>query len=67
MEKHFIEELNHSEEDFDIQIIVQLESVPCQKYQTRKPQKKFYSYWQIALCTLVPYGINVGGELEANL
>ena len=41
MEKHFTEELNHSEEDFDVQIFVQLESVPCQKYQTRKPPKKF--------------------------
>ena len=64
MDKHFIAETNHSIEDFDVQIIVQLENVPHDKYQARK---QFEGYWQITLCTLVPYGLNSINELEANL
>ena len=36
-DKHFIEETNHLIEEFDFQIIVQLENVPRDKDQTRKP------------------------------
>ena len=35
-DKQVIEELNQSIEDFDVQIIVQLENFPCQKSQSRK-------------------------------
>ena len=67
IDKHFIEEDNHSLEDFDVQIIVQLENVPCNKDQARKRRKQFEGYWQITLCTLAPYGLNSINELEANL
>ena len=67
IDKHFIEEGNHSLEDFDVQIIVQLENVPCNKDQARKRRKQFEGYWQITLCTLAPYGLNSINELEANL
>ena len=37
IDKQFIdEETKHSIEDFDVQIIVQLENVPHDKYQARK-------------------------------
>ena len=39
-----IEETNHSIEDFDVQIIVQLENVPRDKEQTRKRRKLFKGY-----------------------
>ena len=55
IDKHFIEEDNHSLEDFDVQIIVQLENVPCNNDQARKRRKQFEGYWQITLCTLAPF------------
>ena len=67
IDEHFIEETNHSNEDFDVQIIVQLENIPRDKYQARKCRKQFEWYWQITLSTLVPYGLNSINELEANL
>ena len=67
IDKHFIEEENNSLEDFDVQIIVLLEKVPRNKDQARKRRKQFEGYWQIALCTLTPYGLNSINELEANL
>ena len=67
IDKHFIEETNHSTEDFDIQIIAQLENVPRDKSQARKRRKQFEGYWQITLYTLAPYGLNSINELEANL
>ena len=67
IDKHFIEEKKHSIEDFDVQIIFQLEKVPRDTDQTRKRRKQFEGYWQISLCTLAPYGINSIIELEANL
>ena len=39
IDKHFIEERNHSTEDFDVQIIVQLDNVPRDKDQAIKSQK----------------------------
>ena len=42
IDKHFIAETNHSIEDFDVQIIAQLEDVPHDKYQVRK---QFEGYW----------------------
>ena len=42
IDKHFIEETNHSIEEFDVQIIIQLENVPRDKYQARK---HFEGYW----------------------
>ena len=39
IDKHFIEERNHSTEDFDVQIIVQLDNVPRDKDQATKTQK----------------------------
>ena len=39
-----IEETNHSIEDFDVQIIVQLENVPRDKDQARKRRKLFKGY-----------------------
>ena len=65
--KHFIEEENHSLDDFDVQIIVQLENVSNNKDQARKRSKQFEGYSQITLCTLAPYGLNSINELEANL
>ena len=65
--KHFIEKTNHSIEDFDVQIIVQLENVPRDKDQARKLRKHFKEYWQILLLTLAPSGLNSINELEANL
>ena len=65
--KHFIEEKNDSIEDFDVQIIVQLENVSRDKDQTRKRRRQFEGYWQITLCTLAPYGLNSINKLEANL
>ena len=44
IDKHFIEEDNHSLEDFDVQIIVQLENVPCNKDQATKHRKQFEGY-----------------------
>ena len=67
IDKHFSEETNHSIEDFDVQIIVQLENIPRDKYQARKRKKQFERYWQITLCTLAPYGLNSINKLEANL
>ena len=67
IDKHFIEETNHSIEDFDVQIIVQLENVPRDKDQARKRRKQFEGYWQITLFTLAPYGLNSINELDANL
>ena len=67
IDKHFIEALDHKIEDFDVQIIVQLENVPRDKDQARKRRKQFEGYWQIKLCTLAPYGLNSINELEANL
>ena len=58
IDKHFIEKVNHSIEDFYIQIIVQLENVPRDKHQARKRRKQFEGYWQIILCTLDPHGLN---------
>ena len=66
-DKHFIEEENHSLDDFDVQIIVQLENVPNDKDQARKHRKQFEGYWQITLCMLAPYGLNSINKLEANL
>ena len=67
IDKHFIEASDHIIEDFDVQIIVQLENVPRDKDQARKRRKQFEGYWQIKLCTLAPYGLNSINELEANL
>ena len=67
IDKHFIEEENHSLDDFDVQIIVQLENVSNNKDQARKRRKQFEGYWQITLCMLGPYGLNSINELEANL
>ena len=39
IDKHFTEETNHSIEDFDVQIIVQLDNVPRDKDQAIKTQK----------------------------
>ena len=39
IDKHFTEETNHSIEDFDAQIIVQLDNVPRDKDQAIKTQK----------------------------
>ena len=44
IDKHFTEETNHSIEDFDVQIIVQLENVPRDKGQARKLRKRFKGY-----------------------
>ena len=67
IDKHFIEETNHSIEEFDVQITVQLENAPHDKDQPRKRRKQFERYWQITLCTLSTYGLNSINELEANL
>ena len=58
IDKNFIEETNHLIEEFDAQIIVQLENVPCDKDQARKRRKQFERYSQINLRTLAPYGLN---------
>ena len=67
IDKHFIEETNHSIEDFDVQIVVQLENVPRDKDQVRKRRKQFGGNLQVTLCTLVPHGLNSTNELEADL
>ena len=67
VEKHFIEEENHSLHDFVVQIIVQLENVPNNKDQARRRRKQFEGYWQITLWTLAPYGLNSINKLEENL
>ena len=66
IDKHFIEEPNHSVEDFPVQAIVQLENVPRDKDQTKKRRNQFEGFLQITLCTLAPYGLNLINELEAN-
>ena len=66
-DKHFIEETKHSTEDFDVQIIFQLESIPRDKDQDRKHRKQFEGYWQIILCMLAWYGLSSINELGANL
>ena len=43
MNKHFTEETNQSIEDFDVQIIVQLENISRDKDQARKRRKQFQS------------------------
>ena len=68
IDKHFIEETNHSIEDFDVQIVVQLENVPRdKKHKVTKRRKQFEGYWQVTLYTLAPYRLNSIHELEANL
>ena len=67
IDKHSIEEENHSLDDFDVQIIVQLENVSNNKDQAKKRRKQFEGYSQITLCTLAPYGLNSINELEAIL
>ena len=67
MDKHFIEETNHLIEDFDVQIIVQLENVPCDKGQARKCRKQFEGYQQTILCTLAPCELDSINEFEADL
>ena len=44
IDKHFIKETNHSMEDFDVQIIAQLENVPPDKDEARKRRKKLEGY-----------------------
>ena len=67
IDKHLIEETNHSIEDFDVQIIAQLDNVPCDKDSARKRRKQFEGYWQTTLCRLAPYRLNSINQLEANL
>ena len=43
-DKHFREDTNQSIENFDVQITVQLEKVPCDKNQSRKRRKQFEGY-----------------------
>ena len=38
-DEHFLEEANHSIEDFDVQITVQLDNIPRVKDQARKRRK----------------------------
>ena len=66
-DKHFREDTNQSIENFDVQIPVQLEKVPCDKNQSRKRRKQFEGYCQKPLCTLALYGFNAITVLEANL
>ena len=55
-------------QNFDVQIIVQLENVPRdKKHKATKRKKQFEGYWQITLYKLAPYGLNSIYELEANL
>ena len=44
IDKHFTEETNHSIEDLDVQIIVQLENIPRDKDQAIKMQK---TVWRV--------------------
>ena len=67
IDKHFVENLDHSLNDFDSQIICQIENVPRNQKQLTTRLKQFEGYWQIQLCTLLPYGMNSINELEANL
>ena len=48
IDKYFIEELHHSLENFDVQIVLQLENV---KDQARKRREQLECYRQIVLCT----------------
>ena len=67
IDKHFVENLDHSLNDFDSQIICQIENVPRNQKQLTTRLKQFEGYWQIQLSTLLPYGMNSINELEANL
>ena len=67
VDKHFVESLDHSLEDFDVQIICMLRNPPKKKKELSVRLKQFEGYWQIKLCTLKPYGMNTINELEANL
>ena len=67
IDKNLIEETNHSTEDFDVQIVVQLENVPCYQDQARKRRKESEGNLEVALGTLVPHGLNSTNELEADL
>ena len=67
IDKNFIEETNHLKEEFDVQIIVQLENVPRDTDQTRKRRKQFEGYCQIKLSTLASYGLNPINKSRANL
>ena len=67
IDKHFIESAEHSLDDFDAQIICQIEKPPRDKKMLNKRLKQFEGYWQIQLCTLQPYGLNSINELECNL
>ena len=73
VDKHFIEETNHSTKDFHVQKMIQLKNVSRDKGQATKRRKQFeywvfrkFGYWQITLCTLAPYRLNSINE-EANL
>ena len=67
IDRHFVDNVDHSIADFDIQIICQLENPPRNKNSRRIRRKQFEGYWQINLCTLEPYGMNSINELEVNL
>ena len=67
IDKHFVESEDHSLNDFDVQIICMLERPPKKKKDLQVRLKQFEGYWQVKLCTLIPYGMNSINELEANL
>ena len=67
IDKHFVNTEGHTLDDFDVQIICTLENPPRNKKDLTIRLKQFEGYWQIKLCTLLPYGLNSINELEANL
>ena len=64
-DRHLIDETNHSIEDLDVQIIVQLEAFHVIKIMPENTGNSLR--YKITLCTQAPCGLNLINELETNL
>ena len=66
IEHHFISLPNHSFNDFQVQVIVKLETETSNKKVAFKRLRQFEGYWQIELCTIKPNGMNSIDEFHRN-
>ena len=64
--EHHFKKPGHSYEDFNVQIIAQLENVPMNRKEAFQRLRSFEGYWQVELCTLEPNGMNTIDEFHRN-
>jgi hypothetical protein len=65
---HFLKD-DHTWEDFEIQVIAQLEKIPRNKAQEKEAfcrLRRFEGYWQMQLSTIAPHGMNEISEFHRN-